>query len=73
MHLVHYGTKRNTNGLFEISIAIVKEFDNIRNYVYKLNSEFGVRQFEYYYRRGKGFAGVALRTLNEFKVKEKEI
>jgi hypothetical protein len=69
MHLIHESTIRNTDGLYEIRLIIVKEADNFKQYVYKLSSEYAVRNFERYYQMGRGFHGIALKILNKWKVR----
>lgn len=49
-------------GVWEITISIRKT-----TYVYVLNSEFAVKQFENHYN--KGHYGKALSVLNTFKIK----
>ena len=71
MHLIYESTTKDYNGIIEISVYIVNEFDNFKKYVYKLSSEYAVRRFFFYFRKGKQFHGIALSILNKFKI-EKE-
>jgi hypothetical protein len=71
MHIIHESTVKQTSGLYEVSIYIVNEYNNFKKYIYKIGSEWAVRQFHMYYRKGTGMHGTALTILNRFKEKEK--
>jgi|GEM_PF-4064087 hypothetical protein len=60
MNLIHLGTTKNEFGLYEIKILIER-----KQYSYKLDSEYVVRKFEYFYK--KGWSGKALNLLKGFK------
>jgi len=71
MYLIHKSTIKDYNGVIEISVCIVNEYDNFKKYVYNLSSEYAARRFFFYFRKGKQFHGLALSILNKFKI-EKE-
>jgi hypothetical protein len=73
MHLIHLATAKNSSGIYDISVLIVNSPESIKKYDYQIPSEYHVRKFERYYHKGRGFHGVALKTLNENKIKKENI
>lgn len=69
MHLIYEGVKKYCGGDFDVSVVIVNEPNNFKKYDYRIGSEYALRRFLSYYRKGKGFHGIALSILNKFKIK----
>ena len=69
MYLQHIGTIKNTDGIIDIEISIVKG-NKAKNYNYHLPSEYAAEKFHILYRKGRDFHGKALTILNKFKIKE---
>ena len=72
MYLIHEATPKHPDGVIDVHVQIVNK-NKRKGYVYSLSSEWAVRRFHFYYRKGRRFHGLALAILNKFKLKgEKE-
>lgn len=69
MHLIYEVMTKNCCGDFEVSVIIVNEPNNFKKYDYRIGSEYALRRFLSYYRKGRGCHGIALSILNKFKIK----
>jgi hypothetical protein len=67
MYLIHEATIKNFDGVIDVHVHVVKEFKR-SVYIYHIRSEWAVRQFSKFYRRGRKFHGRALKYLNDFKI-----
>lgn len=65
MKLLLISSVREGDGLYEITVEVSEK--TVRRYTYVIGSEYAVRTFENFYRRG--FHGKALSVLNKFKEK----
>jgi hypothetical protein len=72
MYLIHISTIKNTDGIIDITVHIVKDHKSKR-YDYRISSEWAAEQFHKFYRKGRKFHGKALQYLNKFKITDKEL
>jgi hypothetical protein len=71
MYLIHESTVKTLEGVYEVTVHIVKDTDRKR-YTYVISSEYAVRRFHHLYRKSRNLHGRALAILNKFKEKEGE-
>lgn len=71
MYLIHRGTIKNTDGVIDVEVSIVKD-KKVNTYNYHLSSDHAAEKFHAFYRKGRDFHGKALAILNKFKIKEEK-
>ena len=72
MVLLHESTIRTPEGVFEITVHVVKN-DKRKRYTYRLPSEYLKNKFINLYRNGEKTAGKALAVLNKNKLMSEEL